>query len=213
MGHGVDKKRNMLGQLVCRPSRFENCEFQPWKNGQGKTRELGRDSKVEFSWRLSSASIEQDCEFSRFQNYDRIICILFGGGVELSHPNLPVKNLELLCPYRFSGEIGTQAKITVPCMDLNLFLLKGEAKGNMFPMSLKEFEEYQLPISADEHFVICVEGEIELVERQESKKFELKPFDFVRVTRLGKQEFPNLKVVSKKSPSKVIWVPIHLLND
>jgi len=213
MSQGLAKKRKMLSQLTFQHNSFANCEFQPWKNKQGKTRELGRDSKEAFSWRLSSAVIEKDCEFSSFQNYERIICILSGGGVELSHPNRPVKNLELLCPYRFSGETGTIAKISAPCTDLNLFILKGEAKGNMFPMSLKEFEEYQLPISAAEHFVICIEGEIELVERQESKKFELKPFDFVRVTRTEKQEFPNLKVLSKKNPSKVIWVPIHLLND
>lgn len=205
------KKKKEVGTLSVEAVAIQQCPAQPWKNGRGMTRELARSQDDPFSWRLSSARIEQAGPFSEFLNYERVICIVAGGAVTLSHSNGKEKKVEPLNPYRFSGDLKTEAIPTMDVIDLNLFLLRGAAKGSMFPFVLSLGEEYQLPLSASEHFVFCAEGIITVTERHNGIQKQLKPQEFARITRTGNKEYPNLKVVSLAPLSKAIWIPIHLL--
>ena len=61
-------------------------KVMPWKNGAGTTAEIaiepaGADFREgKFAWRLSSARIEDENQFSQFPGYDRILTVLSGEG-------------------------------------------------------------------------------------------------------------------------------------
>ena len=108
-----------------------------WKNGLGFTDQIaiqppGADLKrADFLWRLSSARIERDSPFSLFPEHDRILLILEGAGVRISHQYSPDEEGELadvlpLEPYEFPGDVPTQCSLLKgPVVDLSLFLRKG----------------------------------------------------------------------------------------
>jgi uncharacterized protein len=58
-----------LGIRLLQPGDYRRM---PWKNGQGTTTEIAvspKDAGLEgksFDWRVSIATVEKDCEFSRF---------------------------------------------------------------------------------------------------------------------------------------------------
>ncbi len=108
-----------------------------WKNGLGHTDEVaifpeGSDlRKGDFLWRISTARIEQPSPFSIFPNHDRILVILSGSGVRLSHifsegepPDLV--DISPLEPYDFPGDITSHCDlISGPVNDLSVFIKKG----------------------------------------------------------------------------------------
>lgn len=77
----------------------------PWKNGNGSTTQIAiypeHATLDDFDWRISSATINQASDFSRFVGVDRSLAILSGAGLRLGN------NLELTPqspPYCFTGE-------------------------------------------------------------------------------------------------------------
>ena len=71
-----------------------------WKNGKGRTSEIDRFPHQEnYLWRLSSATIAKDGEFSLFPGFDRWLVVTSGAGVFLNDVKL-----EPLRPFHFSGE-------------------------------------------------------------------------------------------------------------
>ncbi len=76
-----------------------------WKNGLGKTQQIAvfpsSASVVDnnFDYRLSSAKITADCEFSSFPGYDRVLIIWQGEKLMINGQHLPLHQ-----PYFFHGE-------------------------------------------------------------------------------------------------------------
>ena len=85
--------------------KLTDCAEGPWKNGKGLTRQIAiyphgsSLSENNFDWRLSSATIHGENQFSSFPGRNRWLIIWKGDGVFLN-------GLELKrhTPYHFSGE-------------------------------------------------------------------------------------------------------------
>jgi environmental stress-induced protein Ves len=86
-------------------SKYKNMR---WSNGLGQTTEIDRypTSGDVYLWRLSQASITDDCEFSKFPLFDRWLIVLRGGAISLNE-----KKLEPLRPFRFSGDETTSCRV------------------------------------------------------------------------------------------------------
>jgi hypothetical protein len=92
---------------------------------------------------------------------------------------------------------------------IGLAEVKRKVRGAVYPISLRSCEEYQLPLSGMEHFVICLEGQIAVIERKSGEKNIITQGELIRVTRTGNKEYPNLQIKSLDLPSQAYWIPIH----
>ena len=118
--------------------RFQDYAEQPWKNGQGVTREIARaalDGDVDgdadaFLWRLSLADVSQSGPFSPFTGYDRTITLISGDGFTLGFADGTRHVLDTPGePYDFDG--GAELHCTLlggPSRDLNLMVRRGRAQ-------------------------------------------------------------------------------------
>ena len=110
----------------------------PWKNGLGHTDQIaihpptGDLRRGDYLWRMSTARVAQSSPFSIFAEHDRVLVILEGQGVRLSHtyePGEPADVVELppLEPYDFPGDVPTQCDLVDgEIQDFSVFVRKGE---------------------------------------------------------------------------------------
>jgi hypothetical protein len=97
----------------------------------------------------------------------------------------------------------------VPREFLRLLGVLEPMKAAFYPTRLKSFEEYHLPLSGHEHWILCLLGKIEVVERLSGQKCVIEPNESVSITRAEPFEYPNLKVIAPEIPSKLIWIIRH----
>ena len=104
-----------------------------WKNGCGTTQEIAvSDESIEFEWRMSMADIVESGPFSAFPGMDRILVLLTGSEIKISHEGVASeKSLQLLTPYQFSGDWPTSARISEKGRDFNLIYRRDKFKGSM----------------------------------------------------------------------------------
>ncbi len=101
-----------------------------WKNGGGWTSEIAispsgsEAARAQFDWRISIAEIENDCAFSSFPGYDRIISALDGGGMELTFNDEQSVILDQPRQLaRFAGEWRTECRLLAgPTRDFNVMV-------------------------------------------------------------------------------------------
>ncbi|BFI94897.1 MAG: hypothetical protein RSP_04070 [Rhodanobacter sp.] len=114
-----------------------DCTVRPWKNGQGRTRELlvhppgaGMD---DFLWRVSIAEVESAAPFSAFPGVDRVIALLAGDGFTMALDDGRRHALTTPCaPFAFPGEAGVDVTLAGgPCRDFNLMLRRNHARGGI----------------------------------------------------------------------------------
>ena len=101
--------------------RWSELKAVPWKNGQGITRELARESRAEsFVWRLSIADVTGDGPFSRFDGMRRILTVVQGNCMELIGLN-GMLQADLGVPVEFDGALEITSRLKGgPLRDLNL---------------------------------------------------------------------------------------------
>ncbi len=99
----------------------------PWANGGGVTKELfahNDEHTGRVLWRISMASVNSDGPFSHFDGYDRVLVLLKGQGLKLSHRD--GTEHELSTAYElatFPGDIETHATlINGPVQDFNVIV-------------------------------------------------------------------------------------------
>lgn len=83
---------------------FDDCHWEPWKNGQGLTRVLGEDAK----WRLSLAEIRTSSSFSIFEGLTREIGLMLGHGLTLrpqEQARVPMVLDRVGVCFAFSGDL------------------------------------------------------------------------------------------------------------
>ena len=109
----------------------------PWKNGLGFTAQIAIHppsadlKRGDFLWRISSARIEKDSPFSPFPNHDRVLVVLAGNGLRITHvfeegEEPEIQDLPPLEPYEFPGDVPTScALLNGPVTDLSVFFAKG----------------------------------------------------------------------------------------
>ncbi len=124
----------------------DQFKVSPWKNGAGVTAEIAISPKGadfrdgNFKWRISSARIEDQNEFSKFPGYSRILTILSGEGLLLNNQELgPFEVIE------FEGEDPIEcATINGPVEDLSVIFLRDRYRCSMQLLNLTEPTELQL---------------------------------------------------------------------
>ena len=151
------------------PSQYQRAT---WKNGLGFTDQIaihppGADlRRGDFLWRISSARIERSSPFSAFPEHDRILVVLEGEGVRLSHDfgeggESDRVDLPALEPYEFPGDIATHCELMGgPIRDLSIFINKGRVSAMADVHRIDE--EVHLEPQAATIFVHVVRGAIEL---------------------------------------------------
>jgi len=101
--------------------RYADLPVSRWRNGGGETREIISypPGAADFAWRASIATIASDGAFSRFPGVDRVITLLRGGNVRLSHDALTHELLPLQ-PWPFPGEWAIHAALHGESEDFNI---------------------------------------------------------------------------------------------
>jgi len=97
---------------------------QPWRNGQGRTRELlAWPDAADWRVRVSVADIEADAPFSSFPGVERWLVVLKGAGVALDIDGTPHRQTRIDPPLCFDGATTVHCRlIDGPTQDLNLML-------------------------------------------------------------------------------------------
>ena len=96
-------------------SLLESKDYKsmPWKNGKGQTAEIAlhKDDENAFRWRLSSAEISEDGNFSEYPGFERFLTLTEGAGIQLTfsdHREACLKQGEV---WRFSGDGVTHCQL------------------------------------------------------------------------------------------------------
>ena len=146
----------------------------PWKNGLGHTDQIaihppGADLRQgNYDWRVSTARVAQSAPFSVFPEHDRILVILKGNGVTLSHEFVPGEEREtvevpLLEPYEFPGDVPTQCDLrSGPIQDFSVFIRKGEVSAIPDAALISSDQPYLLEIQAKTCFLFAASGILEV---------------------------------------------------
>ncbi len=114
-----------------------DCPPQPWKNGQGQTREIAvqpsADDGQDFLWRVSIAQVNSAAPFSIFPGIDRVIALLSGAGFSMSFDSGQVHALTTpFKPFAFPGEAGVSVQLVGgPTSDFNLMVRRTLASGEL----------------------------------------------------------------------------------
>ena len=137
----------------------------PWKNGQGTTCELQvchGDTDEEFLWRISRAQVTSNGPFSNFLGYDRILILLAGNGMALSHGGRPPCQLhQVFDMVNFSRDWETRAVLMdEPIEDFNIMTKQGHCKAKV--AVFKSFGENELAVDAHDFLVYAPHHEIDM---------------------------------------------------
>lgn len=151
----------------------ENYKRSTWKNGLGFTDQISIypvDSalaQANFLWRLSSARIENAAPFSLFPAHDRVLVILKGKGLKLTHTfeeggEEEVVELPAFEPYEFPGDVPSRCElIQGPVTDFSLFIRKAEVDHLLEIVELSEDETYEWSPEGRWNFAIAISGSFE----------------------------------------------------
>lgn len=190
--------------------RLADCPVQPWKNGKGETREIAVDGAKPYLWRVSRALLEGSGPFSLYPGYQRITVLLKGPHAKLHHEGRKSRLLPAMVAAPFSGDWTTSLELQAPTEDFNVFAFSEKTRAGCYPAYFRQAEEVQLPVAGQEHFVHCVEGQLELLESNTGQKFRLEPGDTFRLTRSGDKEYLNLRAQCLTPRASALWVVIHV---
>ncbi|MEZ0391815.1 MAG: HutD family protein [Pseudobdellovibrionaceae bacterium] len=175
----------------------EHFKIMPWKNGSGVTAEIDIEPKGvdfregNFEWRLSSARIEDENQFSRFPGYDRILTVLSGEGLLLNSQELGPFEI-----FEFQGEDPVDcALIENPVEDLGLIFKREKYKCSM--QILDVTGPMYLKLEKGTHFFLSLSGQANVAGS------ELQPPDFLKI-----EETPAIEITAKIYPIHLLMVQI-----
>lgn len=148
---------------------------QRWKNQKGVTDEIAvypetaTVAQGDFLWRLSSARVELDTEFSAFPYHHRHLVVVHGNGLRIIH-ELPIPNsssavVELNCglPYEFSGSLVTRCElISGPIQDLGLMVKKGEWESSFEAIHVPSESAVTWTLLGPWNFAFSMEGTVDI---------------------------------------------------
>jgi len=153
----------------------QNYRRATWKNGLGHTDEIaiyppGSDLKRgDFAWRLSSAQISQNSPFSLFPEHDRVLIVLKGKGMRLSHRYIegePEESVDLppLEPYEFPGDVSSRCELLGgPVKDFSVFIRKAEVEAATEIVHIAPGEEQNWNPSGHWNFIYAVDDSIKVI--------------------------------------------------
>lgn len=168
-----------------------------WKNGLGFTDEIsihpeGSEFKnSDFLWRLSTARIEKSSPFSVFPDHDRILVLVDGPGMRLTHTfdegvSEEVVDLSLLEPYEFPGDIASRCELeSAGVTDFSVFFKKGEVEASVEVLEVAD-EELAFTPRGRVDFLFVASGTVDVessrgttrMQRGDAMKFENSEISF-----------------------------------
>jgi environmental stress-induced protein Ves len=184
---------------IVRRSSFKRLT---WKNGGGITHEAIRVPATgdPFLWRVSLAQIDSSGPFSDFAGYDRMMVLLQGQGIELTHGNGQHRVLKNVgdC-VEFAGAMPTHCELLGgPCVDLNLMVAE----------SLRSTARVERLV---DRVIATAEGETTLIFGIESpmslasddgETVRLEPWDLAVLSQ-GSARFDNMTPDGRSAPGAV----------
>ena len=146
----------MTEAIIIPPSSYKRM---PWRNGLGYTTELLSEPDLPtlgFEWRISIAEVAKDGAFSEFHGCDRILVILDGNGMTLSHfSGLEDKLTSRFALARFPGDQATYARLhDGPIRDFNIIFKRGVYSANV--RVLEGGDRNELIVNADLFLVYAI---------------------------------------------------------
>jgi environmental stress-induced protein Ves len=140
-----------------------------WKNGLGHTDEIaifpeGSDlRRGDFLWRLSSARIEQASPFSTFPQHDRVLVVLRGAGLRLTHTFVEGEEESVELPafeaYEFPGDVPSRCElIEGGVTDFSVFVRKAEVDAAVETPALDAGESLDWPPAGRWNFAFVARG-------------------------------------------------------
>src|SRR5215469_18523053 len=83
--HSIFRMTRKAHEPGCKLLKYKGYRSMPWKNGRGVTLEIARQPATGevFSWRLSLAQIDEDCDFSAYPGYRRALVLVTGNSLKL----------------------------------------------------------------------------------------------------------------------------------
>jgi environmental stress-induced protein Ves len=155
---------------LLRPSDFQRS---PWKNGLGWTDQIAispKDADLRrgnFDWRVSTAHIAQSAPFSPFPEHDRVLVIIDGAGVRLSHSYEEGEAPEVVDlppgePYEFPGDVPTRCELVDgPIRDFSVFIRKGIVTAMVETMELGDSSSpFEWEPQGSTGFVFVISGSV-----------------------------------------------------
>ncbi len=138
----------------------------PWKNGKGVTIEIAihpADATIDnFDWRLSTASVDSDGPFSRFDGIERSLAVLEGDGIILTVEGMSEARLTgVSTPLSFAADSPTMARlIGSPITDLNAMSRRGRARHSLSRHEIAGSAD--LVVTGDDCIIFCGSGAVEI---------------------------------------------------
>jgi environmental stress-induced protein Ves len=134
----------------------------PWANGMGVTTELfayKNQQSDRILWRISMASVSSDGPFSHFAGYDRILVLMAGSGLRLSHQDGTEHVLSSAYQLAaFPGDVATHATLlNGPVQDFNVIADRSAFKPTVTILS---GGNHRVPIEADVLAVYAVDDSL-----------------------------------------------------
>jgi environmental stress-induced protein Ves len=151
----------------------ETYKRSTWKNGLGYTDQIAiypadaTLAQANFLFRLSSARIENASPFSLFPAHDRVLVILKGKGLKLTHTfeeggEEEVVELPSFEPYEFPGDVPSRCDlIQGPITDFSLFVKRAEIQHLVEMIELGEDEQYEWSPEGRWNYALAVSGSFE----------------------------------------------------
>jgi environmental stress-induced protein Ves len=151
----------------------QNYKRSLWKNGLGYTDEIAifppeaNLAKGDFLYRISSARIEKAAPFSIFPDHDRVLLVLKGSGIRLTHVfeegAEDTVDLPPLEPYEFPGDVPSRCELTSgPITDFSLFIKKGHIEPMVLVVDIEKGESFSWSTEGRWNFAYAIHGDFEV---------------------------------------------------
>ena len=180
-------------------------QTQRWQNGGGITHQLCRqDDEQGLLWRVSIAEVASDGPFSRFDNIDRIIMLLTGGGFSLHGVGDNPQLLDTpLTPFTFAGETPIHCTLLNGAVrDFNLMTRRAAVQADLQVLTIGRAAQ-QLPLSA-QTLIYVASGSLEVV--LENQRISLAARQTLSLTDgIGSVQ------LSSKHNTKVIYIGLSFI--
>ena len=180
-------------------------QTQRWQNGGGITHQLCRqDDANGMLWRVSIAEVASDGPFSRFDNIDRIIMLLTGGGFSLHGVGDNPQLLDTpLTPFTFAGETPIHCTLLNGAVrDFNLMTRRAAVQADLQVLTIGRAAQ-QLPLSA-QTLIYVASGSLEVV--LENQRISLAARQTLSLTDgIGSVQ------LSSKHNTKVIYIGLSFI--
>lgn len=172
--------------------RHQHYERQVWRNGNGTTFQIAISPEgaglTDFDWRFSIAEIQEDCNFSAFDGYDRTLVLLEGRGMLLNDPEGTEIRLDPEHPMlSFSGETAFRCSLTAgPTVDFNV-MTRRDILRHRVEIVRHLAGQKQIDIKSERAFIFCLGKSLD--GESDGQRFHLERYDMLKIEHRAESRF------------------------